>query len=331
MQTATTKTLLRIITPVAIFVLSLFCAHTSNAQAIPSGITDAVLTPRTEYPEPNTAVPIRLDAYTTDTVGAKIRWFIDGKEHPEFNDLRNITVMSGAIGTTQTITAQIIKPNKSVVRAQTTLTAVNIDIIIEAYTYVPPFYAGRPLPSKGSPIRATAIVNTGTTDAARDFSYTWKLNDALVSGGATLGQQSVFMFMPRFPGEIISVTVFNANGDLIGEESAVLTAIEPELHFYEANPLRGIGRKALSSQHVLVGDEMTVRAAPYFIDTTNATEEGSYTWTINGAPIENTDPNPLNITLRRTEKTGVVSVGLEIITGRAIPQMVEGVFSLFTE
>ena len=319
----------------AIFCVIVFCGISLlptniSAQTFSSPTNTATLLVTTKYPEPGTEVVITLEAYTLNMIDATVAWFINDVEQPNLRNERTIRVVAKELGDTQEIRARIIKPGERSIDTSTNITSSNTDIIIEAYTHTPSFYKGRALPSKSAPIRAIAIPQTVESGNAALYSYNWKYNDATMFGGAVFGKQSVDLRMPRFEDERLSVTVYDKNGDVVGEESIVLTAVSPELHFYEQNPLRGMSRKVLGIDHILIGDEMIVHGEPYFMDTDLSAQGGEYAWSINNNPVSTSGNDPHVITLRRSDTPGTVSIGLEIITNLKIPQVVEGFFSIFT-
>ncbi len=308
----------------------LFVSNTPvHAQSLSLPTNTATLSVTTKFPEPGTAVTVTLEAYTINMIDATVVWFINDVEQPNLRNERAIRLIAKELGTTEKIRARIIKPGERSLDASISITSSNTDIIIEADTYTPLFYKGRALPSKSSTIRAVAIPQGTGGENPATFSYNWEYNDSTLYGGAVLGKQSVELTMPRYEDEVLSVTVYNSDGDIVGEEQALLTAVEPELHFYEANPLRGLSRKALGANFVLTGDETTVHGAPYFMNTDLSPQNSEYTWSVNSTPVA-TPENPHIITLRRSDTPGTVSVGLKIITNLKIPQIVEGVFSIFT-
>jgi hypothetical protein len=317
-----------------LFFIIAFCGisllpHTLAAQTPSLPSNTATLSATTKYPEPGTPVTITLEAYTMNMVDATVVWFIDDIEQPNLRNERAIRLIAQELGTTQKIRARIIKPGERSVDASTIITSSNTDIVIEANTYIPSFYKGRALPSKSATIRAIAIPQNTEGGNPATYSYNWKYNDSTLYGGAVLGKQSIELSMPRYDSEVLSVIIYNRDGEVIGEDQIVLTAVEPELHFYESNPLRGMSRKALGTNFVLVGDEITVHGEPYFMGTDLSPQNAGYAWSINNIPVA-TPENPHVITLRRSETTGTVSIGLKIITNLKIPQVIEGLFSIFT-
>ncbi len=308
-----------------------FSPQTVTAQST-TRIGNAVnLTVSPNYPEPESSVVIALEAYTTNTIGATVSWFIDGVEQPDFENDRSILITTGKLGTKQVVRAQISGSQSGVIKVDTVIAPSRTDIILESDTYTPIFYAGRALPSMSASIRAIAIPLQESTTHPSRYSYDWKLNDSSMFGGPVFGKQAIDFSMPRFGEETLSVTIFDTDGTTVGHKRITLESVEPELHFYEDNPLRGMSRKAITDTHVLIGDEVTVRGEPFFMNTALASETGDYAWSINNQPVIAGNLSPNAITLRRSDQPGIVTIGLEIITKNRIPQLIEGVFNIFTE
>ncbi len=81
---------------VALFAALVFAFFTlgnsAHAQLIPTPESQSNLILDPTYPGPGTEVLVRLDAYSVNTTGAEIRWFIDDVESVGDRNERSITV-----------------------------------------------------------------------------------------------------------------------------------------------------------------------------------------------------------------------------------------------
>lgn len=302
----------------------LITSHVS-AQGLVGGLNTSLgVSPR--FPSPYGHVDVTLNSYALDTTGASIVWYVDGIRLSESDNERSISFIAGPLGKKQTIKALITQQSGYQTSVSESITPTAVDLILESDTYVHPFYPGRSLPSENSKVRAIAIVNTGLADDPATFTYDWKLNNSSLLGGPVKGKRVADFEMPRYLGGRVTVEVYNAVGKLIGSAQASLNPTSPILLFYEDNPLRGMGQKALGKEFTLLGDETTVRAIPYFMDTNLSPQETSFSWRLNGVPVDG-DFQPDRITLRKTGVGGgVARVELELILKRAIPQFVTDSF-----
>lgn len=287
------------------------------AQTNPSALT---LSPR--YSEPDEQVTATLNDYSVNTNGATIQWFYNGQEIPGSKNERTIQFPSGKLGESSEILALTKLPNGTILRANSTITPVRVDMLIEANTRVPSFYKGRAIPSEGGSIQVTAIPFTGVSRSAESFSYTWRVGEEVKGGGSRFGKNSI-NFTAGFQKEIlVSVDVIDTDGSLVTSESVYVPLSEPELNFYEVNPLRGMSEIAIGSNFIFVGEEIKVRAEPYFIDNTLFTQSPHQEWKLNGQTITNPNDNQQELTLRRSGDTGSFTLEFHV---RNLKQLLQGV------
>lgn len=289
--------------------------------------SDAHLEVTPNSPGPNSGISVSLNAYTMDTVGAQIFWYLNGKELANFKNERSIVLTTGALGTSQSVRAVISKGGISV-PVETKISPVVVDVVLESNTHVPVFYRGRALPSGDSRVRAIAVVNDGTSRTPGEYSYEWKYNDTVLFGGSVRGKQTAEFLMPLYQDNRATVSVFDSRGALVGKKTLVLFPQEPELLFYEDNPLRGISRRAVSDKLFLLGEETTVNAEPYFMNTNSPEGRASYEWRLDGV-VTNSNGDPRTITLRRSGDSGQSNLGLSVVTEGKIPQLLRGTIGIF--
>lgn len=307
-------------------ILFLYSATFSSAQgqSIPEQIS---LVSKPKFPKPNSVAEISLNAYTLNTTGSTIRWYVNDTEQISSRNERTISVDIGDLGKKVQVEARISLMNGSAYSVVKTIIPINIDVIIEANTSVPVFYRGRSLPSQGAPIRVVAIPHTGDTNNTALLTYKWTLNDKVLLGGPVVGKQSIDITMPTFKNARLTVEVTDPNNKLIGEETTILSASEPELHFYEYNPLLGLSRKSVKSPLVLLGEEATIRAEPFFMGKTD-NDTILYEWELNSQKVENKDSDSHMITLRPTGGGGAAHIHLRVANTIELFQNTENSFQL---
>lgn len=290
-----------------------------------TGVTSLEISP--DIPTPGNSVQVTLSAYTLNLNGASISWAVNGVSVPEYANERTMPLAIGALGSTYLVKAVITPAGGAPVTVNRTLTASDLDLIVESNTTVPSFYKGRALPIGDELTRVTSILHTGKALDVSTLTYTWRLGSTVLFEGPVRGRDSVVFTMPKSATNL-SVDIADATGNIIMRKAVRLTPATPELHFYEDNPLRGLSLNAINETLTLVGSETTVRAEPYFVSADILDKQPRLTWTIGGRAITNKNADPLTITLRATEGAGTAKVGFELINTSSFLQFVQDAFTI---
>lgn len=288
-----------------------------------------LLTLNPQYPGPLTPVEISLDDYAVNAVGARISWFVDGVERTEDANRRSISLTTGSVGKKLAVKVVLTRANGSTLTTIKTIVPAAVDVILEANTYVPTFYKGRPLPSAESTVRAVALVHDGSGSGLESYTYTWSLDAVVLDGGPIRGGYVREFTMPRYDNKMLSVQVINSRGEAVGKGSILLEAIDPELHFYEHSPLRGLSQKVIASPYPLLGEETTIYGEPYYLNATLENQYVTFDWKIDGRKTNTDVLTPNAISLRRSGDSGEARVETSIVTKSQIPQVLSGGFNLF--
>ena len=296
-----------------------------HAQSLP---TNASLQLTPQFPEPQKEVRVSLNAYSVDTTGATISWYVDGVEMKGLRNEREISITTGGLGSSQSVRALVTRGGTTILSLSKEVRPVVLDLVIESNSYVPYFYKGRALPTPSSRIRVVAIPQTGKAGSPSNFTYTWKQNGNVVFGGPILGKQVAEFDLTLFAGNTIEVSVADGTRTVIGKRIITIPRVEPEVHFYTDNPLRGLSGRAVGDDFVMLGDEETIHAEPFFLDYRGSLQSSSFSWQINGAEANpNTDHHTM--TLRKVGGEGTARLEVLIQTITKIPQYVRGGFTLF--
>ncbi|HEY0964402.1 MAG TPA: hypothetical protein VGE31_01260, partial [Candidatus Paceibacterota bacterium] len=135
----------------------------SHAQLDTSILNDtgAFLEFQPEYPNPGDEFTVTLNDYQSSNYGAKIDWTVNGMTKGDSTNQRKITLTAGDAGEPIAVRAVLTNPNGSSDVVARTITPTHLDIIVEPQTHVPDFYRGRALPSTGSTVNLTALLNNG--------------------------------------------------------------------------------------------------------------------------------------------------------------------------
>lgn len=274
------------------------------------------------YPAPNQSVTISLDDYSINSVGAVITWLLDDVIDHNFDNQRSIKITAPASGSTMTVAVTLQLPSGANISTSMVIKPIQIDIIVEAQTQVPVDYKGRSMPIQRTPITATALVFNGQSAAPATYSYRWSVDRQVVNGGPVRGQ-SRFTFTPPLRRLVpITVEVFDTAGAQIGQYSVEVPLIEPEIHFYEKNPLRGATNVALSKTAILTGSEMTLLAQPYYFSQNIPMSDLLYIWKVNETIISQTEQMNNEITIQSPGRTGSGVLELQVRNPQEILQIV---------
>lgn len=260
-----------------------------------------------EYPNAYEEVTVRVEAFGKNMTGASIAWKKNGVALADAKNARSFKTSTGALGTNTVIQVTIITGDGETITKSFTLTPSDVDIILEADTYIPEGYRGRALPSYGSKVRAVAIPHlykNGTAIKPSDVVYTWDLNGTVLDGGEQYGRQVTEFQIPAFGRSVIGVKVSSRDGATVVRRAESITTVSPKIALYEETTL--FGRSELSYIDFLSPKtEITIRAEPYYL--TNALkDDGSieHEWTLDGKKIENNGGDPFILTLEDTAGGG---------------------------
>jgi hypothetical protein len=272
-------------------------------------------------PEPNTTVTARLNTSGLAEPIDTISWFVDGETVPDSRNQRAITVPVGAIGIDIEVTAQLRLANGQLLFADTVVTPSRLTLILEPQTTVPRWYKGRALPTVGSQVRAFALPDTGSGLPASAYTYTWRINNAVLGGAGQRGAREQTFTVPMGRQAILSLDVQNPQGQIVAQRSVVIPTTEPELHFYTVNPLRGQERLTIPDTTTIIGSELTVRGEPYYLSQNTAPRDMLYEWSVDGLTIDNPSSDPLSLTMQHGGGIGFFRVELH---ARNLDNLVQG-------
>ena len=274
--------------------------------------TQLALIASPNYPEPYQTFDIELSAPDENYSGALIKWYINGTEDLSARNKRQHSLTAGALGEKMNIKVTLEKRGGGVDETTLVINPVQIDIVLEANTMVPYFYQGRALPSKGSTARATAIINTANKIDRNGLTYRWELNGNVLEAGAIRGLSSVDFEMPLGFENYLDVTISNAE-EVIGEKSIRIVPAEPQILFYEENPLLGVNGEAFSRTKNVIGNQITVRGEPYYLDNFRNKPDYLVEWKLGNRKTDNTGTEELNtITLMSDGTTSQGNVTLRM-------------------
>lgn len=296
----------------SLVLVGVFCVVTftgafsiAGAQGVATG--NFAITTNPSYPEPHDRIDAKLITGGQDRLGAALSWYVDGVEETSCKNESSCPVTVGGAGSETVLSAHLTLASGQIRKVERTIVPTRVDLVVEALTDTPVFYKGRTLPSGQSTIRAVALPFSGT--APSRLTYSWSLDGKPLPGGSQMGKDTVTFTMPFGGSGRIAVTVTDEQGRTISKKSTEIRTVDPLIVFYEDNPLRGLSRMALPKGYQLIGEEVTVRAESYFMNTGMQNSNTDISWQINGEPVNNPSDDPQTITLRSGGGAGNFRVG----------------------
>jgi hypothetical protein len=307
---------------IAILSLSVFSFTLSAKAQTPQEIIDSIqnniqaaVTP--QYPKAGDSVSIHLQSYSTPLDQATISWIVGGKVVRSGFGLADFLVTAGRVGSKTTVTAKIVTTNGSVVNKEIVIQPIDIDLLWQATSYVPPFYQGKALYPHQGLITFTAVPNVSSdrsiTKSIGSYIYTWKkdgdvLGDFSGYGKNTFTLRGTIISRPL----LMEVDVSSTDGVSLGSASVTVSPRSPEVTFYENNPLLGVLYNKSLSNYVMQEKELSITAVPFFFNTATEPASLQYKWTMNGNIVP-TQSDPATLTVRNNSGvSGSSSVGLQI-------------------
>ncbi len=198
----------------------------------------------------------------------------------------------------------------------------SIDLIIEADTYAPYFYKGRREPTPGSQARLVAVL----PPEIRPASFRWQIG----SSNLTSIAPRVSFRVPDLNREFrVSVTALDGSGKVLANAAELISVSEPEILFYETNSLRGASTVAIGDSLTLIGDEISVKAEPYFFNLGSSLAETTGTWSANGIDLIGNRRDWREIVIRKASSTPAeTKVHLSVRSLRNLAQTISGTLTV---
>jgi hypothetical protein len=293
---------MRFLTILSIFLISpLFAGAQFSANSLLE--TNLSIESSPEYPAPGDTVSLSLNDYGGTAYGADVNWYLNGNLIPGTDNERNIQIQAGAVGKENIVKAVLKRSDSTSLTLTKSFTPMFIDIIAEPETHVPGFYEGRSLPSAGSTVRLTALLDNGTTLNPSGYVFLWKVNQTVLEGGPLRGRNTITFTMPQDSYSVVSLQISKPDGTIVGKRSTIIPVTNPQIHFYEVNALYGIEAKSLSRFN-MVGNSSTIIAEPYYLDSRTFNAPNLLEWKINSDRVSGDQNNPYTVTLEKTGYPG---------------------------
>ena len=255
-----------------------------------------------------TSVTISLTSDLVDLSRADIEWTVNGKSKPGGIDARSLSVTTGAYGTTTTVVITITDNTGEVVNKTITITPNDLTVLWEATdSYVPAFYPGKKLPSRGSIVRVAAIPNFSGAALSGDpatYVYTWTRNGDIVPSASGYGKDFFdFVQNPVLSDDSISVNASDVANTETATRDADVSFFDPHILFYGINTSTGLESPLASSPLELNTGSVAVDAQPYYFSARTGPELLNFAWTVDGTPITLATGSPKHLIVLKSSPT----------------------------
>lgn len=274
-----------------------------------------------EFPKPGELVTVTIESYGSNSFNSNIVWRYDGEIIADATNQRSAQVIAGDLGESNTVNASLVSPTGVQTNVSKVIEPRYIDIVIEPQTRVPDFFAGRALPSIGSSVNATALINNGQSDKS-NLVYTWRLNNKVLNGGPIRGSNQISFAMPRGSDAVLTLDISSVSGEVIGRRALIVDSVKPELHFYESNALYGVSHVSITDSLILIGSNTTIVAEPFYLDSRTYNNPDINEWEINTTANTNQGSNPYEVTIQKVESGGSSKVSFHV---RSTTELLQGV------
>ncbi|MCK5021855.1 MAG: hypothetical protein KAR54_01230 [Candidatus Pacebacteria bacterium] len=268
-----------------------------------------------EFPSANETITAKIEFYSIDLQRTNIIWSINGEIKKETIGGRDFSFRTKDLGEIIVLKVDVYTPNSELFTRQININPTDIDLIWEAETYTPTFYKGKALNTHESVIKIVALPNF--IDASKNkidpknLIYKWK-KDLSVQGEKSGYAKNTLSFIgPSLLREnIITVEIESMDGKIKGRKLIIIEAQEPEIIFYENDPLLGIKNNlSIENNFNLKSGELKLIAQPFFFSLTSGNNI-QYEWIMNGNIINN---NTNKIILKKPEEIkGLSTLSLRI-------------------
>lgn len=297
--------------------LCLLCLA-ANARAQFSAVPDPIqYTVAPEAPGPNQLVYIEAEGVGPFLGNATITWQVNGTTVSSGAGQTTFSFTTGGVGSATRVHV-IINSSQGTYTHDFVFAPSVVDLVWEADTSAPLFYAGKTLYSAGSSLKVVAfptVVSGRSVVPTNALSYQWSRGGNLVPDASGLGK-SVFVFNGDEiqSAESVSVDVY-LNGAKVGHSDITIPATDPKVIIYDYDPLRGeLLDRALPNAFSLNAAEMTLEAEPYFFSNSSVRRGTlAYAWTLNDTSVTGPDASRGLLTLRQSGSgAGTATVGVSL-------------------
>jgi len=285
-------------------------------------------------PRAGDSVVLTLSSDLLNLNSSKIVWYIDGTPKRDAAG-KSITIKAKSDGQKTTIRAVVETSDGIIKEASQEISPAGVDLVVEPMSYTLPFYKGKPYFAPQGTVKVVAIpdiIIDGTRALSKDLNFKWSKGDIVLGSSSGKGNDTLLVYGTIPVRDInISVQISDDSGNILAENSKLLTTNNPEILFYEDNPLYGVlyNEAVVGNYNLGTREELTIVAKPFSFDFSNdVSEESDYTWNINGNSITPAGKANELVLKQTTNVAGTASVSLDLKNVDRIMQYVSDSFNI---
>jgi len=254
-----------------------------------------------------TTTTITLSSDLVDLSRSDIEWTVNGKKQSDGGiGARTFSFTTGGYGVTTTIVVTIVDGNGDKIPPKTILvTPSDLVALWEAVdSYVPPFYPGKKLPTKGSLVRVAAIPTFSdfkTSGDVGNYVYSWTRNGNLDASSSGYGRDYFDLVQnPIHAGESIEVTAGDTGNTETATADLDLPFFDPQVLFYGQDQSTGIISPLTKSDLPVSAKSVVIDAEPYFFSTGSSPDLLNFDWSVDGSPVSLNTNGPKHLIILKS-------------------------------
>lgn len=327
---------MRIIGVATTLTLFTLFANMGSAQLNPVS-DDIVIKLSPKFPGPRAEIRAEAISFSFDVRSASFSWFVNGKPASSGKGKDNITFSTGPLGSKTTIRVTAKSFDEKLFEKTFTLNVGELHLSWSASTYTPPWYKGKPLPTRGSLVKIVALPNlfsSGRRISSESLIYNWSLDEKLLKNSSGRGRDTLSITPDNSPSipHKVKLLVSDDTKTITYEKTIEIASHEPTISFYQLLPLRGpTYQRSLSSLELNSGDEAKIIGVPFFFSI-NSLSLLNYLWTVGGSKIASESISP-NILHYQTElgSSATQNIVLKIENPIYIFERGENIFTIYVK
>jgi hypothetical protein len=288
----------------------------AHAQGVKLNPLSASIKLSPELPPPHSEVRARLVSFAFDEDRAFIEWLLNGKRLGSGEGLKEVVFTVGSGGSVSILKVIASPQQGGAVEREVEIRPQVLDLLVEARSFIPPWYKGARVATPSSLVRVTALAHfvfEGRALRPETLIYAWQINDEIRGDLSGRGKQSLtFLAPPAARQTKISLTVSSPLKTLEAHTETMVNTDSPELLFYQRRPLEGlITSLALSSTAPPAGAELLVEAVPFFANVSSLGEL-QFLWEYGGEQVAPIPETPSVLAVREAPENGSAMIVLTV-------------------
>ena len=329
------RTILFIIFVACLSITALSGSHNTLAQVASDSLQGINLKLSNEYPTAGEKITVTAESYVANLDSSAITWELNGSLYQKGTGIISIEVQAPAAGKKLIVNITATTPEGRTMNAKTTISAGNLELILEPNGYVPPLFMGKLPLSYQNSFRIIAMPHLTDADGneydPKELIYQWSKNSRVVKDQSGYGKQ-VFTYQDELvpSDKVIDVVVSSPSGGAKAEKIISVSASNPFVYFYKDDPLYGpLYNVAVGSDIDLGGSgEVNIMAIPFgFNKPVDSLGNLVFTWLLNSVEQTSLKSNQ-SITLRAPDDSnGTSNIQLTVNNTKDILQKADGGFN----